>query len=139
MDNFANVHGKPRPSTSTEVLEVYRLVPPRAASYVRDVASQTEDPFALEPQATLWDPPADSAKQRSVPGGWELKKPRRKRQPFQYQGLPGASSSLICRPPQRPFSGPPNILKTVSRQVSSLPTDFLAPHLLNRNNTVKNG
>ena len=41
-----------------------------------------DDPYDLSPTAQVkWDPPADAAKRRSVPGGCDSKKPRLKRFP----------------------------------------------------------
>ena len=74
VDNLSAQHEEPQPSTSTQVAEV---------RYRGDVAvkeEEPEDPYDLSPAAQVkWDPPADAAKRRSVPGGWNSKKPRIKR------------------------------------------------------------
>ena len=75
VEDFSSRPEEPQPSTSAQVAEI---------RYRGDVAVKepNEDPYDLSPAAQVkWDPPADAAKRRSVPGGWNSKKPRIKRFP----------------------------------------------------------
>ena len=77
VEDFSSRPEEPQPSTSTQVAEI------RCGS---DATVKEEpdddDPYDLSPTAQVkWDPPADAAKRRSVPGGCDSKKPRLKRFP----------------------------------------------------------
>ena len=75
VEDFNSQPEEPQPSTSAQVAEV------RYRSNVA-VKEEPEDPYDLSPAAQVkWDPPADAAKRRSVPGGCNSKKPRLKRFP----------------------------------------------------------
>ena len=73
VEDFSSQPEEPQPSTSAQVAEV------RCMSNVA-VKEEPEDPYDLSPAAQVkWDPPADAAKRRLVPGGWNSKRPRIKR------------------------------------------------------------
>ena len=76
VEDFSSRPEEPQPSTSAQVAEI---------RYRGDDAVKEEpddDPYDLSPTAQVkWDPPADAAKRRSVPGGCDSKKPRLKRFP----------------------------------------------------------
>ena len=76
VEDFNTQPEEPQPSTSTQVAEI---------RFRGDVVVKEEpdsDPYDLSPTAQVkWDPPADAAKRRSVPGGCDSKKPRLKRFP----------------------------------------------------------
>ena len=65
IEDFSSQPEEPQPSTSAQVAEV------RYMSNVAVKEEEPEDPYDLSPAAQVkWDPPADAAKRRSVPGGW---------------------------------------------------------------------
>ena len=74
VEDFSSRQEEPQPSTSAQVAEV---------RYRGDVKEEPDDdPYDLSPTAQVkWDPPADAAKRRLVPGGCDSKKPRLKRFP----------------------------------------------------------
>ena len=74
VEDFSSRPEEPQPSTSAQVAEI---------RYRGDVKEEPDDdPYNLSPTAQVkWDPPADAAKRRSVPGGCDSKKPRLKRFP----------------------------------------------------------
>ena len=76
VEDFESRTEEPQPSTSTQVAEV-RF---RGDATIKE--EPEDDPYDLSPTAQVkWDPPADAAKRRSVPGGCDSKKPRLKRFP----------------------------------------------------------
>ena len=76
VEDFSSQPEEPQPSTSAQVAEV------RYRSDVAVKEEEPEDPYDLSPAAQVkWDPPADAAKRRSVPGGCDSKKPCLKRFP----------------------------------------------------------
>ena len=76
VEDFSSRPEEPQPSTSTQVAEIRY----RGDATVKE--EPDDDPYDLSPTAQVkWDPPADAAKRRSVPGGCNSKKPRLKRFP----------------------------------------------------------
>ena len=76
VEDFSSRPEEPQPSTSTQVAEIRY----RGDATVKE--EPDDDPYDLSPTAQVkWDPPADAAKRRSVPGGCDSKKPRLKRFP----------------------------------------------------------
>ena len=77
VDDLSAQQEEPQPSTSTQVAEIRC----RGDATVKEEPDD-DDPYDLSPTAQVkWDPPADAAKRRSVPGGCDSKKPRLKRFP----------------------------------------------------------
>ena len=77
VEDFSARPEEPQPSTSTQVAEIRCS----GDTTVKEEPDD-DDPYDLSPTAQVkWDPPADAAKRRSVPGGCDSKKPRLKRFP----------------------------------------------------------
>lgn len=77
VEDFSALPEEPQPSTSTQVAEIRCS----GDTTVKEEPDD-DDPYDLSPTAQVkWDPPADAAKRRSVPGGCDSKKPRLKRFP----------------------------------------------------------
>ena len=82
VEDFESRTEEPQPSTSTQVAEIrFR----GDATIKEEPEDNPYDLTALRPYdltaQVKWDPPADAAKRRSVPGGCNSKRPRIKRFP----------------------------------------------------------
>ena len=79
VDDYQDSTAEPKPSTSRAVLAEVRLGAPPPAPDLK------WDPYDLAPRARSSPPPppADRAKRRSVPGGYDSARPRLKFLPYQ--------------------------------------------------------